>query len=171
MASTNKKKQTKQETKAEPVLPTEPKDSVSVKTNDGQKSQIGSLRMRTRDYLDAVNKNVAIELAKQSEAAAHGKTGLVSLRMDECKALIEVLHKMEETFFMGWCADASSAANVKLKKDLAVTVAKLNGLANGTIKALSPEEKKVKAQEAAEKLAQVAKIQAELDALEASLNL
>jgi len=171
MASTNKKTNKKQETKAEPVLPTEPKDSVSVKTSKGNMSQIGSLRMRTRDYLDAVNKNIQQELDFQSEAAATGKTGLVSLRMDECKALTKVLLVMEETFFMGWCADASSAANMKLKKDLAVTVAKLNGLANGTIKALSPEEKKAKAEEAAEKLALVAQMQAELDAIQASLNL
>ena len=62
----NKKNNKKQETKAEPVLPTEPKDSVSVKTNDGNKSQIGALRMRTRDYLDAVNKNIDQELTRIS---------------------------------------------------------------------------------------------------------
>ena len=167
----NKKKQTKQETKAEPVLPTEPKAGVFVKTTDGTKSQVGSLRMRTRDYLDAVNKNIAIELQKQSEAAAHGKAGLISLRIDECKALIKVLQSMEETFFLGWCEDATKASNVKMKQDIATTVAKLNGLANGTIKALSPEEKKKAAEAIQAKMAAQAAIQAELDALSASLNL
>jgi len=167
----NKKNNKKQETKAEPVLPTEPKAGVFVKTTDGTKSQVGSLRMRTRDYLDAANKNIAIELAKQSEAAAHGKTGLVSLRIDECKALIKVLSTMEEAFFLGWCEDATKASNAKLKQDIATTVAKLNGLANGTIKALSPEEKKKAVADIEAKMAAQAALQAELDALAASMNL
>ena len=167
----NKKNNKKQETKAEPVLPTEPEAGVFVKTTDGTKSQVGSLRMRTRDYLDAANKNIAIELAKQSEAAAHGKTGLVSLRIDECKALIKVLSTMEEAFFLGWCEDATKASNAKLKQDIATTVAKLNGLANGTIKALSPEEKKKAVADIEAKMAAQAALQAELDALAASMNL
>lgn len=167
----NKKKQTKQETKAEPVLPTEPKAGVFVKTTDGTKSQVGSLRMRTRDYLDAVNKNIKIELDKQSEAAAHGKTGLVSLRIDECKALVKVLSAMEDAFMLGWCEDASAAKNLKLKEDIAKASAKLNGLANGTIKALSPEEKKAAKELADAKMAEMARLQAELEAVAASLDL
>lgn len=169
--SQNKKNNKKQETKAEPVLPTEPKDSVSVKTNDGNKSQIGALRMRTRDYLDAVNKNIDQELKFQEAAAAHGKTGLVSLRIEECKALAKVLSAMEATFFLGWCVKPDSSAAIKLKKDIAATVAKLNGLADGSLKALSPEEKK-KAQEEAEALtAQMAALEAKMAAISSSLNI
>ncbi len=167
----NKKNNKKQETKAEPVLPTEPEAGVFNKTTDGTKSQVGSLRMRTRDYLDAVNKNIKIELDKQSEAAAHGKSGLVSLRIDECKALVKVLQVMEDAFFLGWCEDATAAKNLKLKEDIAKAQAKLNGLANGTIKALSPAEKKAAAEAVAAKMAEKARLEAELDAIAASLDL
>lgn len=167
----NKKKDKKQETKAEPVLPTEPEAGVFVKTTGGTKSQVGSLRMRTRDYLDAVNKNIKIELGKQSEAAAHGKSGLVSLRIDECKALVKVLQVMEDAFFLGWCEDATAAKNLKLKEDIAKAQAKLNGLANGTIKALSPEEKKAAAAAMEAKVADKARLDAELEALASALDL
>ena len=167
----NKKKDKKQETKAEPVLPTEPEAGVFVKTTDGTKSQVGSLRMRTRDYLDAVNKNIKIELDKQGEAAAHGKAGLVSLRIDECKALAKVLQVMEETFFLGWCEDATAAKNLKLKEDIAKAQAKLNGLANGTIKALTPAEKKAAAEKMKARMAEKARLEAELEAIAASLDL
>jgi hypothetical protein len=169
--SQNKKKDKKQETKAEPVLPTEPEAGVFNKTTDGTKSQVGSLRMRTRDYLDAVTKNIKIELDKQSEAAAHGKSGLVSLRIDECKALVKVLSAMEEAFFLGWCEDATAAKNLKLKEDIAKAQAKLNGLANGTIKALSPAEKKAAAEAMEARMAEKARLEAELEAIAASLDL
>ena len=169
--SQNKKNNKKQETKAEPVLPTEPKDSGSVKTNDGNKSQIGSLRMRYRDYLDAVNKNINQELAFQEAAAAHGKTGLVSLRIDECKALVKVLSAMEAAHFLGWCVKPDSAAAIKLKKDTAATVAKLNGLADGSLKALSPEEKKAAQEEAEALTAQMAALEAKMAAISSSLNI
>mgnify|MGYP003113188552 CR=1 FL=1 len=169
--SQNKKKDKKQETKAEPVLPTETEAGAFNKTTDGTKSQVGSLRMRTRDYLDAVTKNIKIELDKQSEAAAHCKSGLVSLRIDECKALVKVLSAMEEAFFLGWCEDATAAKNLKLKEDIAKAQAKLNGLANGTIKALSPAEKKAAAEAMEARMAEKARLEAELEAIAASLDL
>tara|TARA_R100001509_G_C4858079_1_gene212413 strand:+ start:176 stop:700 length:525 start_codon:yes stop_codon:yes gene_type:complete len=174
MAQKTSSKNKKQAAKTnESPAPSEPAAGLFVKTEGGRDTQVGSLRMRSSDFLDACKKNMDEELRQQQAALAHGKEGLQTLRVAELEQMAKTLESIITLFSMpgAWVKDPTAKKNIELKSRYQKQIARAKGLANGTLKAMSKEEAEARQAEAAAKREAALKALAEADLLEDSLNI
>jgi|TARA_R110001583_G_scaffold138612_1_gene290378 hypothetical protein len=145
-----------------------PAEAVAVTYLPPTEAQWKVMKMRNRDILDANKKMIDMELKAQAEAleADEKNRGMVTFSAYQANLMVIAL---EATLmvFASMCSDVVKAKSVfiNLKKDFGIQVARLNGLIDGTVKAMTPAEKKANAEALQEKMAAAAKLEAEIAAL------
>jgi hypothetical protein len=152
--------------KKEEVAP--PAEAVVVSYLPPTENQWKTMKMRCRDYLDANKKMIDEELHHQAAALAvdEKNRGMVTFSPYQANLMVIAL-EAALLVFTSMCSDTIRAKSVfiNLKTDVGVQVARLNGLIDGTVKAMTPAEKIANKAALEEKMAAAAKLQAEILAL------
>lgn len=131
--------------------------------------QTGKIRMRCRDFLaDSVTKILDEEVKAQEKSLEAGKTlnGTETLNTSDLTLMSTALSAVMAQTVAATPADKKTNKHwQKLVADVAVQQARIKMCLEGNLKALSPAEKARRAELAIAKMAELAKLQAELDAL------
>ena len=146
---------------------------VGLRTGQGTANRYKQTRTRIRDMLSEVEKNIADELEVQSIALGEGFELEVGETLTMTHEEIDLLITVVEAGAKVWeSMDRDKNATVtKLTADSNAAIGKLQGLKDGTCKALSPEEKKKAQEELQALLDEQAATAARAAALKVSLGL
>tara|TARA_R110000823_G_scaffold288595_1_gene406740 strand:+ start:313 stop:858 length:546 start_codon:yes stop_codon:yes gene_type:complete len=145
-----------------------PAEAVVVSYLPPTETQWKTMKMRCRDYLDANKKLIDEELVLQAAALEvdEKNRGMVTFSPYQAGLMVSAL-EAALLVFTSMCSETIRAKSVfiNLKKDFGLQVARLNGLVDGTVKAMTPAEKIANKAALEEKMAAAAKLQAEIAAL------
>tara|TARA_R110001592_G_scaffold104354_1_gene293672 strand:+ start:17069 stop:17578 length:510 start_codon:yes stop_codon:yes gene_type:complete len=133
------------------------------------KDEIDKMRMRARDFLaDCVKRPLDVELKMQEALLESGKTpdGTLTLNTEDLQLMQVALDAVCLQYASAQSAEKKAQGTYqKFVLDSATQTARIKIALAGNLKALSPEEKKLRAEVSAQKLAEVAALQAEILAL------
>ena len=145
-----------------------PAEAVAVTYLPPTENQWKVMKMRNRDYLDANKKMIDEELVLQAAALAvdEKNRGMVTFSPYQASLMVIAL-EAALLVFTSMCSEAIRVKSVfiNLKADFGLQIARLNGLIDGTVKAMTPAEKIANKAALEEKMAAAAKLQAEIAAL------